>query len=63
MHIHRKDEQRTERHETFDELVKYGIEIELDAIVTGESLTRRVRRIMDVAALWRSKQTAARRGG
>lgn len=44
---------------TFDELVKVGIEKELDAIVRGDSLRDRVYSIMEIAVRWRSERTKA----
>lgn len=42
---------------TFEELVKFGVEIELDAIVKGESLRSRVWQIMACATQWHNEQT------
>jgi hypothetical protein len=44
---------------SFDELVKLGINKELDAIVTGESLHSRVYSLMELAARWRFEKTKA----
>jgi len=49
-----------ELHElTINELVKWGIELELDAIVRGESLKSRVYAVMSLAAQWESQRRDA----
>lgn len=42
---------------TFDELVKRGIQFELDAIVSGKSLHQRVYSLMNLATQWRHEKT------
>jgi hypothetical protein len=37
---------------TFDEMVKEGVELELDAVVQGKPLKRRVWDVMNLAAQW-----------
>ena len=47
---------------TWDELVREGIQLELDAIVQGRDLRSRVFQIMDLAARWnQEKQDRARK--
>lgn len=37
---------------TFDELVRMGIELELDSVVQGAPLKSRVYRLMELASRW-----------
>ncbi len=37
---------------TFDELIKFGIELDTDAVVKGESLALRIRTLLDLGARW-----------
>ena len=43
---------------SFEELVMRGIELELDAIVRGESLKSRVYAVMNLASLWAAERAA-----
>lgn len=42
---------------TFDELVREGVELELDAIVKGSPLCGRVRAVIDLAVRWAVEKT------
>jgi len=40
----------------FDELVRFGVQIELDDIVSGKPLSKRVYGLMELAARWSTEQ-------
>lgn len=42
---------------TFDELVARGVELEINHIVRGEKLSRRLHAVMELAVRWRHEKT------
>ena len=41
---------------TFDDLIRFGVEIDVDNIIQGKALKSRIYQVMELAARWSNEQ-------